>query len=186
MLTAGKMSLDIEKNAYRPNSIISAAIAMMVTGRLRASATIHIIYQRGFSRCQFGKGSMLSWSTPIIAFATRSALTERLGASGKPALESVRAAQKDVAVARAQRRGGLPEDDVDLIVPYLVSDLQLREVAPHGEPAGPHIAGVRRGGKLINWERFDRVALHVVSVDIDPAQRARRAEARHAPYHGLW
>jgi hypothetical protein len=76
------------------------------------------------------------------------------------------AAQKDVAVARAQRRGGLPEDDVDLMVLYLASDLQLREVAPHGEPAGPHIAGVRRGGKLINWERFDRVALHVVSVDI--------------------
>jgi hypothetical protein len=74
-------------------------------------------------------------------------------------LESVRAAQKDVAIARAQRRGGLPEDDVDLIVPYLASDLQVREVAPHGEPAGPHIAGVRRGGKLIDWERFERVAL---------------------------
>ena len=94
----------------------------------------------------------------------------RAGEGVKPALESVRAAQKDVAVARAQRRGGLPEDDVDLMVLYLASDLQLREVAPHGEPAGPHIAGVRRGGKLINWERFDRVALHVVSVDIEPGQ----------------
>jgi hypothetical protein len=37
------MSLDIEKNEYRPNSIINAAIAMMVTGRLRARATIHIL-----------------------------------------------------------------------------------------------------------------------------------------------
>src|SRR5216684_1426055 len=110
----------------------------------------------------------------------------RTGEGVKPALERVRAAQKDVAVARAQRRGGLPEDDVDLIVLHLASDLQLREVAPHGEPAGPHIAGVRRGGKLINWERFDRGALHVVSVDIEPGQCARCAETRHAPYRGLW
>jgi len=58
----------------------------------------------------------------------------------KPALESVRAAQKDVAVARAQRHGGLLEDEVDLVVLYLASDLQLIEVARHGEPAGPHIA----------------------------------------------
>jgi hypothetical protein len=48
-LTAGKMSFDIEKNEYSPNSIINAAIAMMVTGRLRASATIHI-FHRGLTR----------------------------------------------------------------------------------------------------------------------------------------
>src|SRR5260370_23400424 len=53
----------------------------------------------------------------------------RTGEGVKPALESVRAAQKDVAVARAQRRGGLPEDDVDLIVVYLASDLQLCETS---------------------------------------------------------
>jgi aryl-alcohol dehydrogenase-like predicted oxidoreductase len=100
----------------------------------------------------------------------------------KPALESVRAAQKDVAVARAQRRGGLPEDNVDLVVLYLASDLQLREVAPHGEPAGPHTAGVRRGGKLSHWEGFDRVSLHLVSVDIEPGHCPRRAETRHAPH----
>ena len=47
----------------------------------------------------------------------------RTGEGVKPALESVRAAQKDVAVARAQRRGGLPEDDVELVVLYLASDL---------------------------------------------------------------
>src|SRR5258708_11439449 len=92
----------------------------------------------------------------------------RTGEGVKPALESVRAAQKDVAVARAQRRGGLPEDDLDLVVLYLASDLQLREVAPHVEAAGTHLAGVRLGGKMINWESFDRVALHVVSVDIGP------------------
>src|SRR5713226_4984634 len=78
----------------------------------------------------------------------------RTGEGVKPALESVRAAQKDVAVARAQRRGGLPEDDIDLMVLYLASDLQLREVAPHGEPAGPHIA--RRFYRIsllesVNW-----------------------------------
>jgi hypothetical protein len=110
----------------------------------------------------------------------------RTGEGVKPALERVRAAQKDVAVARAQRYGGLPEEDVNFVVLYLASDPQLREVAPHGEPAGPHIAGVRRGGKLINWERFDREALHVVSVDIDPGHCPRRAETRHAPHHGLW
>jgi hypothetical protein len=101
----------------------------------------------------------------------------------KPALESVRAAQKDVAVARAQRSGSLPEDNVDLVFLYLASDLQLCEVAPHGEPAGPHIAGVRRGGKLINWERFERDALHLVSVDIDPGHEpaARRNEAPALP-----
>src|SRR5258705_6733844 len=110
----------------------------------------------------------------------------RTGEGVKPALESVRAAQKDVAVARAQRRGGLPEDDVDLIVLHLASDLHLREVAPHGEAAGAHIAGVRRGGKLINWERLERVALHAVSVDIHPGHCPRRAETRHAPYRGLW
>ena len=110
----------------------------------------------------------------------------RTGEGVKPALESVRAAQKDVAVARAQRRGGLPEDDVDLVVLYLASDLQLREVAPHGEPAGPHIAGIDSGGKLINWERFDRVALHLVSVDIEPGHCPRRAKTRHAPNRGLW
>jgi hypothetical protein len=33
----------------------------------------------------------------------------RTGEGVKPALESVRAAQKDVAVARAQRSGSLPE-----------------------------------------------------------------------------
>src|SRR5258708_33782879 len=110
----------------------------------------------------------------------------RTGEGVKPALQSVRAAQKDVAVAWAERRGGLLEDDVDLGVLYLASDLQLREVAPHGEPAGPHIAGVRRGGKLINWERFERDALHLVSVDIDPGHSPRRAETRHAPHRGLW
>src|SRR6266481_6106441 len=66
----------------------------------------------------------------------------RTGEGVKPALKRVRAAQKDVAIARAQRRGGLPEDDVDLAVLDLPSHLQLREVAPHGEPSGPHIAGV--------------------------------------------
>lgn len=58
----------------------------------------------------------------------------RTGEGVKPALESVRAAQKDVAVARAQRRGGLPEDDVDLVVLYLASDPQLSEVAPQVSP----------------------------------------------------
>src|SRR5260370_31258533 len=103
------------------------------------------------------------------------------GEGGKTALESGRAGKKDGAVARAQRSGSLPEDNVDLVFLYLASDLQLCEVAPHGEPAGPHIAGVRRGGKLINWERFERDALHVVSVDIEPGHSPRRAETRHAP-----
>src|SRR5260370_20553316 len=46
----------------------------------------------------------------------------RTGEGVKPALERVRAAQKDVAVARAQRRGGLPGDHVGLVGIYLASD----------------------------------------------------------------
>src|SRR5260370_33311870 len=56
------------------------------------------------------------------------------GEGVKPALESVRAAQQDVAVARAQRRGGLPKAEVGPLVLYLASGLQPREVGPDGSP----------------------------------------------------